>query len=101
MFEQLLAAVTGLTSVLGSMAAYIGLKAFKRGRDASLLFATAGFTLITGGTVFGAIGCVFLNINDVMVHIAQSAMVAVGLFSIIYSISRVGRVASPSQDGRR
>ena len=85
----LLVGALGLTVVLGVVAGYLALKAFKRVRDESFLLTAAGFGLITAATVFGAVACVFLNIYDVTVHIAQSSIVAAGLFSIIYSISHV------------
>ncbi len=96
MLEELLLATTALTGIFGGMTAFIGLKAFKRGRDESLLFTTAGFSFITVGTVFAAIGCVFLGLNEAMVHFVGSAAVAVGLLSIIYSISKVGPSSKPT-----
>lgn len=96
MLEELLLTTTALTGVFGGMTAFIGLKAFKRGREESLLFTTAGFSFITVGTVFAAVGCVFLGLNEVMVHLVGSAAVAAGLLSIIYSVTRVGPTVKPT-----
>jgi hypothetical protein len=90
-----------LTGALGVVAGYLALKAFKRVRDESFLLTAVGFGLITSATVLGAVGCVFLNVYDVTVHIAQSSAVAAGLFSIIYSISHIrgtARARIESQD---
>ena len=94
MFHQLLIAALTLISIFGGMATYCGLKAFKRDGDRSLLYASCGFTLITSGTVLGGL-YVFFTHSMVELYFVQSAMVALGLFSIIYSISHVGRLAKP------
>jgi heme A synthase len=95
MFETwLLVGTLGLTGFLGIAAAYLALRAFRRVRDDSLLLTATGFGLITSATVLGAVGCVFLNVYDVTVHIAQSTAVAAGLFAIIYSISHVRGAAA-------
>ena len=95
MFHELLIAASALIGIFGTMATYIGLKAFRRSRDGSLLFASAGFSLITIGTVLGGLVYVFLTHNMVEIYLGQSAMVALGLLSIIYSISRTSHLAKP------
>ncbi len=95
MFEiSLLMGTLGLTGLLGTAAAYLALRAFRRVRDDSLLLTATGFGLITSATILGAVGYVFLNIYDVTVHVAQSTAVAAGLFAIIYSISHVKGAAA-------
>ncbi len=94
MFDLMVAA-TALVGVLGGTATYIGVKAFRRIGDGSLLFASAGFTLITAGTILAAVACPILTYSEVEVHLADSALVASGLLSIVYSISRAGRLAKP------
>ncbi len=96
MFEQLLIAATALTGLFGGMATYIGVKAFKRSGSGSFLFASAGFSLITVGTVLGVV-CAFntYQIAELEIHLAQTGTVAAGFFSIVYSISRAGRFSKP------
>jgi putative Mn2+ efflux pump MntP len=81
--------------VLGGMAVYIGLRAFRRNKDNSLLLAATGFTFITAGTLAGSVGCIFLHIDEVTAHLTESTLVATGLFSIVYSVSRVGQLSRP------
>ncbi len=95
MFHELLMTASALIGIFGTTATYIGLKAFRRSGDGSLLFASAGFSLITIGTVLGGLVYVFFTHNMVEIYFAQSGMVALGLFSIIYSISRAGGLAKP------
>ncbi len=92
MFHELLTAATATTGFFGGLATYIALKAFKRNREASLLLASLGFTLITAGTVLGGLVYVFFTHNQIEVYLAQSAMVAAGFFSIVYSISKLNHL---------
>src|SRR3989304_3144568 len=94
MFHELIIVASTLTGVFGAVATYIGVRAFKRSGENSLLFASAGFSLITVGTVLGVL-CAFpdYHLYELELHLGQSALVAVGLFSIVYSISRAGRLA--------
>ncbi len=94
MFDLMVAA-TVLVGIFGGMASYIGLKAFKRNREGSFLFASAGFSLVAVGTILGAVACPVYTLNEVEVHLAESGLVASGLLSILYSISRVGHSAKP------
>ena len=96
MFHQLLIVATTMAGALGGAAAYIAVRAFKRSGDGSLLFASVGFSLITVGTVFGVL-CAFpiFNMAEVELHLGQTGLVAAGLFSILYSVSRTGRLAKP------
>lgn len=91
----MLIAATAVIAIFGGTATYIGLKAFRRSGDGSLLLAATGFTLITVGTVLGGLYYVFFTHNMVELYFAQSALVALGLFSIVYSISRAGQLAKP------
>lgn len=95
MFHELLLTASALIGIFGFTATYIGLKAFRRSRDGSLIFASVGFSLITVGTVLGGLVYVFLTHNMVEIYLAQSALVALGLFSIIYSISHTGHIGKP------
>lgn len=96
MFHELIIATSTLTGVFGAIATYIGVRAFKRSGENSLLFASTGFSLITIGTVLGVL-CTFPNyqLYELESHLGQSALVAAGLFAIVYSISRAGRLAKP------
>ncbi len=95
MFHYLLITATVLISIFGGTATYIGLKAFRRNREKSLLYASTGFTLITIGTVLGGL-YVYVTHSLVELYFVQSSIVAAGLLSIIYSISRAGHLAKPS-----
>lgn len=95
MLYQLLVVTTAFIALFGSTATYIGLRAFKRSKDGCLLFAAAGFTLITVGMVLGGLVYVFFARNMMELYLAQSAMVAAGLLSIVCSISLEGRLKKP------
>lgn len=92
MFHYLLITATVLIAIFGGTATYIGLKAFRRNGEKSLLFASTGFTLITLGTVLGSLYVYFTH-SLVELYLVQSSIVAAGLFSIVYSISQAGHFA--------
>ncbi len=92
---HLMVAATVLVGIFGGIATYIGLKAFKRIREGSFLFASAGFSLVAVGTIFGAVACPVYAVNEAEVHLVESGLVAAGLLSILYSIVRVGHSVGP------
>lgn len=100
MYLQLLIVATVLVGVFGGTAACLGLKAFRRNGGKSLLCASTGFALVTAGTVLGGL-FVLINQSMVELYLAQSAIVAAGLFFIVHSISLAGGSAEPRKNAHR
>lgn len=72
--------------LLGAILVYLGLKGYRRSRGNEMIFLTAGFALITAGSVAAGVLFEFLGFQLVEVEIVESAMVILGFASLIYSI---------------
>ncbi len=94
MYLPLMIVATVLIAFFGGTAACVGLRAFRRKRDKSLLCASIGFALITVGTVLGGL-IVLLNHGLLELYLAPSSVVAAGLFFIVHSLSLAGGSTEP------
>lgn len=72
--------------LLGSILVYLGVKGYRKSRSKDMVFLTAGFALITAGSVAAGILFEFLGFQLVDVEIVESTMVILGFLSLIYSI---------------
>jgi uncharacterized membrane protein len=72
--------------LLGAVLVFLGVKGYRKSRRRDMIFLTAGFALITAGSVAAGVLFEFLGFQLVDVEIVESAMVILGFGSLIYSI---------------
>lgn len=82
----LMAVVKTLIAILGGLVTYFALKAFRRTRDRSLGYLTAGFGFVTLGAILGGLMFELVGVDLAVGVLIEGIFVAVGFALIAYSL---------------
>jgi hypothetical protein len=75
-----------LTLVLGGLITYLSLKAYRRTGNKALGYLSAGFAIVTLGTLLAGVADQALQAGFEVGLLIESALIAAGMLVIVYSL---------------
>jgi len=76
----------GAIVTMGALIVYLAFKGYRRKKERSMLFLSIGFAFITFGGVLAGVLFEVLGFTLTYIYGVESALAAVGLIVILYSI---------------
>jgi len=75
-----------LTLVLGGLITYLSFKAYRRTGNEALGYLSAGFAIVTFGTLLAGAAHQLLTADVLVGLLIESALIAAGMLVIVYSL---------------
>jgi len=75
-----------LTLILGGLITYLSLKAYRRTGNRALGYLSAGFAIVTLGTLLAGAADQFLQAGFEVGLLIESTLIAAGMLVIVYSL---------------